>query len=392
LRQERLKALGLMASGVAHDVNNALSPIVGFAELIQKMEANLCDDSKRYLHYIRTAGGDIAHIVARLREFYCQRDDDASLQYLNLNALSEQVVDMMRPRWRDIPQANGVTIEVSMELDPAMPKMPGRESEVREALTNLLLNAVDSMPRSGKIVLRTRVLPPGKNGDDIGPSHVAVEICDTGTGMTEETRKRCLEPFFSTKGRHGTGLGLAMVYGVMERHQGSVEIQSELGIGSTFRLLFPVRDGLSACEAAGETARPTEPLRILCIDDEPLLRELIKELLKCEGHDVVACDSGKSGLDEFRRSRKCGRSFDVVMTDLGMPCLDGRQIAKIIKEESPETAVVLLTGWGVFANDPAEETEGENTAVDGILSKPPQSRALREILGRFRPVRHIAAV
>jgi len=200
--------------------------------------------------------------------------------------------------------------------------------------------------------------------------------------MTEETRKRCLEPFFSTKGTLGTGLGLAMVYGVMERHEGSIEIQSEPGKGSTFRLIFPVRDQLCAREEAEETVAPAESLRILCIDDEPLLRELIKELLKHEGHDAVVCDSGQSGLDEFHRSREQGRPFDVVMTDLGMPYLDGRQVAKTIKKESPETAVVMLTGWGVLTNEPDEALP----LVDGILSKPPQSRPLREMLRRFHPV------
>ena len=382
LRQERLKALGLMASGIAHDVNNALSPIVGFAELIQKMEANLCDDSKRYLHYIRTAGGDIAHIVARLREFYCQREEGESLQDLNLNTLVAQVVDMMRPRWRDIPQSKGVTIEVNTELAPNLPWLPGIESEVREAFTNLLLNAVDAMPGGGKITLRTSVMRQEKNGSEPQSSQVLVEISDTGMGMSEETRKRCLEPFFSTKGRRGTGLGLAMVYGVMERHEASLEIQSEPGKGSTFRLIFPVRQRLCTGAEARETAAPVEPLRILCIDDEPLLRELIQELLKRDGHDVVVCNSGQSGLDEFRRARERGQPFDVVMTDLGMPHMDGRQVAKTIKTESPETGVIMLTGWGVLTNEPADAP----LPVDGILSKPTQSRPLREMLRRFHPV------
>ena len=386
LQQERLKALGQMASGIAHDVNNALSPIVGFADLIQKRETNLREDSKRHLRYIRTAGEDIAHIVARLREFYRQRDEGESLQKLNLNVLVEQVVDMTRPRWRDIPQSNGITIEVQTALAPNLPRLIGIESEIREAFTNLVLNAVDAMSEGGKITLKTSVLVPEKNGSRQYPAQVAVDISDTGMGMNEETRKRCLEPFFSTKGKRGTGLGLAMVYGVMERHEGNIEIQSELGKGSTFRLVFPVRDQLRTNEEAEETAAPVESLRILCIDDEPLLRELIKELLEREGHEVEACDSGMSALDEFRISKERGRPFDVVITDLGMPYLDGRQVAKMLKRESPETPVIMLTGWGAFMNE-----QGDTPAlVDGVLSKPPRSRQLREMLSRFQPRRHSA--
>ena len=325
LQQERLKALGQMASGIAHDVNNALSPVVGFSELILKSGFGLNPDGKKYLKYIATAGEDIAHIVARLREFYRTRDEDEPLQQLNLNVLAEQVVDMTRPRWRDIPQSNGITIEVQTDLAPDMPKLAGIESEIREALTNLVLNAVDAMPNGGKITLCTRVLHH-ENGSK-HPRQVTVEISDTGMGMDEETRRRCLEPFFSTKGKRGTGLGLAMVYGVMERHEGNIEIQSEPGKGTTFRLAFPVRT--KPCENNEEEDHAAiEPLKILCIDDEPLLRELIKEMLERDGHHVEVCDSGQSGLDEFRLARERGRPFDVVFTDLGMPYLDGRQVAR----------------------------------------------------------------
>jgi len=382
LQQERLKALGQMASGIAHDVNNALSPVVGFSDLILKGDYGLNSAGKKYLKYISTAGEDIAHIVARLREFYRTREDDESLQPLNLNTLAEQVVDMTRPRWRDIPQSNGLTIEVRTELAPDMPKLAGIESEIREALTNLVLNAVDAMPNGGKITLCTRVLR--QEDGNKRPRQVLVEITDTGMGMNEETRKRCLEPFFSTKGKRGTGLGLAMVYGVMERHEGNIEIQSELGKGTTFRLIFPVRAKLCEQEEPEERPAAIEPMKILCIDDEPLLRELIKQMLERDGHLVAVCDGGQSGLDEFRIARERGNAFDLVITDLGMPYLDGRQVAKMLKQESPATPVILLTGWGAFM----KEDGSTHANVDGILSKPPRSRELRETLNRFRSARN----
>ncbi|MGH7979763.1 MAG: ATP-binding protein, partial [Limisphaerales bacterium] len=249
LQQERLKALGQMASGIAHDVNNALSPVIGFADLILRGDYGLKPEAKKYLGHIRTAGEDIAHIVARLREFYRTREVNESLQQLNLNTLVEQVVDMTRPRWRDIPQSNGLTIEVETALATDLPRLAGIESEIREAITNLVLNAVDAMPSGGRITISTRLPRHDASGNGgKNPLNAVVEITDTGTGMDEETRKRCLEPFFSTKGKRGTGLGLAMVYGVMERHGGKIEIQSEPGKGTTFRLIFPVRVSVPAAE------------------------------------------------------------------------------------------------------------------------------------------------
>ncbi len=381
MQQERLKALGQMASGIAHDINNALSPVVGFADLLARGETGLSPNGKKYLQYIKTAGEDIAHIVARLREFYRRRDERESLFSVDLNHLVEQVIDMTRPRWRDIPQGLGVTVEMQTNLDPLVPELVGIESELREALTNLILNAVDALPQGGKIEVRTRAvsLAPFSANHHRTPTHVVLEVSDTGSGMDEQTRKHCLEPFFSTKGRRGTGLGLAMVYGVMERHEAKIEIESAPGQGTIMRLVFPIRKAQTEPETTdGQVTTPT-PLQILCIDDEPLLRELLKEILESDGHQVAVTDSGQAGLDAFRAARGRGKPFDVVITDLGMPYLDGRQVAKALKRESPGTPVVLLTGWGALMKE-GGETPGQ---VDGVLSKPPRSRELRETLNRL---------
>ncbi len=379
MQQERLKALGQMASGIAHDVNNALSPVVGFADLLMRAEKGLSDSGKKYLQYIRTAGEDIAHIVARLREFYRRREEKQSTQKVYLNKLVEQVVDMTRPRWRDIPQERGITIEIETELATGVPELVGIESEIREALTNLVLNAVDALPDGGKIILRSRVSRVSSPNDVTRRlTYVAVEVSDTGIGMSEETRTRCLEPFFSTKGKRGTGLGLAMVYGVMERHEGKIEIDSEFGKGTTFRLIFPVRKAAANSSEESEIGEPLRPLQLLCIDDEPLVRELLKELLTREGHSVEVCDNGKAGVEVFTLARQRGTPFDAVITDLGMPYFDGRQVARMIKQESPETPVIMLTGWGAFMKEDRETP----SQVDGILSKPPRSRELAETLKR----------
>ena len=375
MQQERLRALGQMASGIAHDINNALSPIVGFADLLFRGENAMSPNGKKYLQYIKTAGDDITHIVARLREFYRQRDSKEALQSLNLNDLARQVIDMTRPRWRDIPQSRGVMVEMRTDFDANLASLVGIESELREALTNLILNAVDAIPAGGTITVRTRV---GSRSPSETPTHVLLEVGDTGIGMSEETRKRCLEPFYSTKGKRGTGLGLAMVYGVMERHGGQIDIHSELGQGTVIKLILPIRRLPGADPVSFGDQSTTLPLNILCIDDEPLLRELLKEILEREGHRVSLADGGQSGVDEFRAAASRHHPFDVVLTDLGMPYFDGRQVVKTIKEESPATPIIMLTGWGTFMKEDGDMPD----QVSGILTKPPRSNELREMLSR----------
>jgi signal transduction histidine kinase/ActR/RegA family two-component response regulator/HAMP domain-containing protein len=383
MQQERLRALGQMASGIAHDVNNALSPIVGFAELLARVETTLSANGRKYLQYIKTAGEDITHIVARLREFYRQRDSSEPMQSLNLNDLARQVIEMTRPRWRDIPQSGGTVIEMRTDFDANLSMLVGIESEVREALTNLILNAVDAIPNGGTITVRTRV---GSRGPATPPTHVLVEVGDTGVGMDEETRKRCLEPFFSTKGQRGTGMGLAMVYGVMERHGGHIEIDSAPGRGTVMKLIFPIRHLAGAGSLSNNPEQDSTPLKILCIDDEPLLRELLREILERDGHSVRLADGGQSGVDEFRAAAGGGRPFDVVLTDLGMPYFDGRQVVNTIKRESPGTPIIMLTGWGSLMKEEGDLPD----QVSGILTKPPRSNELREMLRRVGANRGVA--
>ena len=378
IQQDRLRALGQMASGIAHDVNNALSPVVGFAGLLLSYEPNLSASAKKHLTYIKTAGEDVAHIVARLREFYRQRQGREPLFAIKLNQLIEQVVDLTRPRWRDMPQSKGNFVDMQMNFAADLPEVMGIESEVREALTNLILNSVDAMPQGGKLIIRTRSGSVGLGSTH--PTHVIIEVTDNGCGMSEETRQRCLEPFYSTKGKRGTGMGLPMVYGVMERHEGKIEIETEHGRGTTMRLIFPLRtQEAGVTQAIVAAGGPVRPLRILCIDDEPLLRELVREILEREGHQVQTADGGQTGIDAFHQAIERGRQFDVVITDLGMPHLDGREVAKALKKTSPQTPVILLTGWGAFM-----KSDGDMPPeVDGILSKPPRAKELHETLARL---------
>jgi signal transduction histidine kinase/ActR/RegA family two-component response regulator/HAMP domain-containing protein len=378
MQQERLKALGQMASGVAHDINNALSPVVGFSDLIAQTEPNMTPAGKKHLQYIKTAGEDIAHIVKRLREFYRPRNERESLQSLNLAVIAKQVIDMMQPRWRDIPQVHGVHIEMQTDFNSAAPAFAGIESEVREALTNLILNAVDAMPKGGTITVRTRKVERPLKGRDVS-TYAVLEVGDTGVGMDEQTQKRCLEPFFSTKGKRGTGLGLAMVYGVVERHEGKIEIESKPGQGTAMRLLFLVRKiGTTENQELPESDEPGKPLRILCIDDEPALRTLIHEILEHDGHKIELADGGQAGVKAFEAAIQRKAPFDVVITDLGMPFVDGHAVARAVKSQSSGTPVIMLTGWGAFLKNDSDAP----TQVDGILSKPPRVREIRSMLHR----------
>jgi signal transduction histidine kinase/uncharacterized membrane protein affecting hemolysin expression/ActR/RegA family two-component response regulator len=378
MQEERLRALGQMASGIAHDINNALCPIVVYADLLLQTERNLTEGAHKNLQNIKMAGEDIAHIVSRMREFYRHREEMDALVPVDLNRLINQVVELTRPRWRDIPQARGIMVELRTDFEDGVPKIVGNESELREALTNLILNAVDAMPAGGRLTLRSR--SGGWKQSDSGErcaSHVVLEVSDTGVGMDEETRKRCLEPFFSTKGKRGTGLGLAMVYGIMVRHEGVIEVETALGRGTTMRLVFPIREGRSSV-ASPQTLTPLPVLHVLCIDDEPLLREMLQQILDHGGHTVEIADGGPAGLALFRAARQRGEPFDVVITDLGMPYLDGRQLAKTMKRESPTTPIIMLTGWGTIL----KEDNDLPSQVDGVLSKPPKITELYEMLGK----------
>jgi len=265
-------------------------------------------------------------------------------------------------------------IQLETELLPDLPRTAGIESEIREALINLIFNAVDAMADGGKLLLRTQVKPAVSGM----PSQVQVEVVDTGIGMDEATRRRCLEPFFTTKGERGTGLGLAMVYGVMQRHNGEIEIESTAGEGTTMRLSFDEHktgvDGLVALASATETM-PAR-LRILVIDDDPLVTKSLRDTLEADGHLVTITNGGQEGIDVFGRMAEGAAKFAVVITDLGMPYVDGRKVASAIKAASPSTPIIMLTGWGQRL-----VAEGDIPPhVDRVLNKPPKLRELRTAL------------
>jgi signal transduction histidine kinase len=260
MQQERLRALGQMASGIAHDINNAISPVSLYTESLLETEPNLSERARGYLQTIQRSIDDVAHTVARMREFYRQRETKLTSAAVAINELMRQVIDLTRARWSDIPQQNGSVIQLNTQLEADLPALLGVESEIREALVNLIFNAADAMPAGGTLTLRTKLAAGGE-----ARMAVAVEVCDTGVGMDEETRRRCLEPFFTTKGERGTGLGLAMVYGIVRRHAGDIAIESEAGKDTNFPVAFSHwRRGPRTRETRGRSRRPVAPTHFNC--------------------------------------------------------------------------------------------------------------------------------
>ncbi len=374
MQQERLRALGQMASGIAHDINNALSPVALYTESMLEAEANLSATARGNLEVIRRAVEDVSQTIARMKEFYRQREPQLGLAPVQLNDLVRQVLDLTRARWSDMAMQRGVVINVRTELAEDLPPTGGVDSEIREALINLVFNAVDALPEGGTLTLRTKLAAVTAGSQ---ARSVEVEVQDDGIGMDEETRRRCLEPFYTTKGDRGTGLGLAMVYGVVQRHGVELDIRSAPGAGTTVRLSFPApaETEMAAAEPADE-ATTLSRLRLLVVDDDPVLLKALGDALSADGHLVTTANDGQSAVDAFRRANGGDRRFAAVITDLGMPKVDGRRVAAEVKALSPLTPVILLTGWGqgllADADVPAH--------VDLLLSKPPKLREIRRAL------------
>lgn len=237
LQQERLRALAEMAGGIAHDINNAISPVALYTDALLSTEKDLSDRGKKQLKTIQLAIDDVARTVERMGKFCRQQDEGSELTRVNLPQICEQSMDLTKARWHDVPQRIGISIEFKLQHAEGLPDIHASESELREALTNLILNAVDAMPHGGVITLSTSV--DKRDGED----QVRIDLKDTGMGMNEETRRRCLEPFYTTKGERGTGLGLAMVYGIVKRMHGQIEIDSEEQKGCTVTILLPMQWG-----------------------------------------------------------------------------------------------------------------------------------------------------
>jgi signal transduction histidine kinase/ActR/RegA family two-component response regulator len=364
---EKLSALGELASGVAHDFNNTLAGILGRAQILLRTKDP--EKVERGLKIIIKSAEDGAKTVKRIQDFARQRRDH-DFAPVCVDQLLFDVSEITRPRWKGLAQAGNVHINLDMQLHTDA-LILGDESELREVLVNMVFNAVDAMPTGGRLTLSATE----------EEESVVISVSDTGVGMTPEVRSRIFDPFFTTKGKAGMGLGLAVSYGIIRRHEGTIAVETEQGRGSTFKIKMPIAKGvvkaqeeMSAAVASisdsnedTNIAAMTLPeyqsnkTRILVVDDEVFVRELLQDILESEDCEVTLADGGCAALDMFDPSK-----FDAVFTDIGMPGMSGWELARAIREQSKDIPLAVITGWG----EAVGSSEQKEAQVDWVVTKP----------------------
>jgi signal transduction histidine kinase/ActR/RegA family two-component response regulator len=368
VQSAKLNALGEMASGVAHDFNNMLAAILGRTQLLLARAKD--PELIRSLELIEQTAQDGAQTVRRIQEFTRVRLDEV-FDEVDLNRILLDVVELTRPSWQSQAKARSVTIEIDRALE-AKGLVAGNASELREVFTNLVLNAVDAMPEGGRLRLVTR------DDDD----RVAVEVRDNGLGMAAETQARCFDPFFTTKAVKGTGLGLSVAYGIVNRHHGTISVESAAGEGTTFHLTFPVKRAAPFTQAPPDELAETGSFRMIVVDDEKEVLAVLGELLEALGQTVTTAQGGVEGLARLREKADAPpeQRPEIVFTDLGMPGVAGWDIAREVRELFPEAFVVLVTGWGVQIDPEDARTKG----VDYLLGKPFTVEDVESVLRKIR--------
>ena len=356
-----------MASGVAHDFNNALAPIIGFSEFLLQHPEKLADQTQvlKWLTSIHTCATDAAAVVRRMREFGRQEKGRDVLAPVDLNQVVLQTLELTEPRWKDQAQATGRTIHIATDLQP-VPLIAGEEYAMRELLTNLIFNAVDALTNGGTLTL----------GTAMAEEYLNIWVRDTGIGMTAETRQHCFEPFFTTKGPQGSGLGLSLVHGIVQRHGGTLEIESQLGQGTTVTVRFPIIRTQPVLPVPPVAATRTRPLRVLVVDDEPVVCEVVHEWLTVDAHTVVTVTNGTAALQQLKTEK-----FDLVITDKSMPDMSGDQLATAIHAGGFGLPVILMTGFGDLMKEAGEMPP----QVRAILSKPMTGATVRAVLAGVFP-------
>jgi len=364
VRTEKLRAMGEMASGVAHDFNNVLAAVLGRAQLLLGQVAD--PKLRQWIQVIERAALDGARTVRRLQDFTRVRRDHPVV-VVDLNSIVQQTLEATESAWLQESRRRGIQIEVETALAVPLPGISGDPAELREALTNLILNALDAMPGGGKLTLATTA-----------DEEVEIAVTDTGTGIAADIRNRIFDPFFTTKGPKGTGLGLSMTYGILARHGARISVESEEGHGTRFRLFFP---------AATETVAPAEPepalatappLHCLVVDDEEAVAEVLGDMLIAAGHSVAVVGSGGEAI-----ARVNAETFDVVVTDLAMPGMTGWEVARAVKRVAPGVRVILASGFGVEVSPEDLRTHG----VDLVLAKPLRLQDIESAIAMARSAR-----
>jgi PAS domain S-box-containing protein len=347
LQAEKLRSLAEMASGVAHDFNNALASILGNTQLLLFTVQD--EELKETLKTIEKVAKDSAQTVRRLQDFTRKRVHQ-ELFKVDVNSVIRDSIEITKPKWKDEIQRRGGHIEIVSSLGEVPPVL-GNTSELREVMTNVIFNAIEAMPEGGKIQIRT--FQKGKE--------VFIQISDSGMGITDDVRKKIFEPFFTTKPFTNTGLGLSMSYGIIRRFGGEIEVESKVGHGTTFTILLPIGGEEKEEAPLPSSIKKGKKARILVIDDEEFVRSVLSRTLAQVHHQVTLAEDGERGIQLFKEEK-----FDMVLTDLGMPGMSGWEVCRAIKKISPHTPVGMITGWGAEMNRSKMEEHG----LDFFISKP----------------------
>jgi signal transduction histidine kinase/CheY-like chemotaxis protein len=355
VRGETLSAIGKLASGMAHHLNNLFAVILGRLEILL---AKVPDpEARRYLEIVQRAAQDGAEVVRRVQRFSRVQPVSRTMP-VDLNQLAQEVLDLTRPRWHNEALLRQIRIDTGLDLGAIQP-VAGELAPLREVLMNLVLNAIDAMPDGGRLGVKTWADGQG----------VHCDVSDSGAGMSEEVRHRALDPFFTTKGPKSTGLGLSVTYGIIQRHNGKLEIDSAPGRGTTVHITLPAAGAPAGARGSSPTppASPTH-LRVLLVDDEPEVRSALADMLGTSGHTAFQAAGGREALAWL----EAGQPVDLVLTDLGMPGMTGADVARAVRGRWPQLRLGLMTGW-----DETEGLVGETSAiVDFVIAKPFKLQAL----------------
>ena len=381
-QMEKLSALGELASGVAHDFNNTLAGILGRAQLLQRTDDP--EKLRRGLDIIIKTAEDGAKTVKRIQDFARQRRDH-NFELVSIDQILMDASEITRPRWKNCAEASNIHITLDLQIGSNAMVM-GDDSELREVLVNMVFNAVDAMPEGGTLTLSSRTIG----------EQVVITVVDSGVGMYPEVRSRIFDPFFTTKGKAGLGLGLAVSFGIIRRHSGNIEVESQYGQGTEFRITLPVAQIVETRiikrELAVETPEPPPlvtatpagelaPTRMLVVDDEDFVRELLSEILEGEHCEVELAQDGTEALALFRE-----REFDAVFTDVGMPGMSGWELAREIRQVNKTIPIAIITGWGEIVGSNEQRAAG----VDWVVAKPFTADRIAELVREIHSRQHAA--
>ncbi len=364
LQTEKLVAMGTMAGGVAHDFNNLLMAVLGH---IQLLLLDITDDGLRHrLQQIERAVHDASHTVRRLQKFTeHDREPHGAVRAIDVKEALQDVMELTRPRWKNGMEKFGHTIKIDWELEENCVAAI-HASDLREILTNLVLNAVEAMPDGGKITLRCQSLKES----------IVLEVADTGVGMSKEVAGKIFDPYYTTKGIGNSGLGLSVSWSLVLRAGGDIRVKSRPGRGAVFSITLPRGETKSRPSNTSKTSVEGRSYHILVVDDEEEILGILRDMIQLKGHRVTAMSDGKKALEVIREEE-----FDLILTDLGMPDISGWEIARQAKARNPKVPVILITGWGAQYEDDDLTERG----VDLVLSKPFSWDRLLEAMAKMLP-------